>query len=54
LTGRGLRLRQFFVTHSPQPHLDGRYTVAGKVVQGMNVVDELQVDDRIYDVKILH
>ena len=30
---------QFFITHSPQPHLDGRYTVFGRVVVGMEVVD---------------
>ena len=30
---------QFFITHSPQPHLDGRYTVFGRVVSGMEVVD---------------
>ncbi len=33
---------QFFITHSPQPHLDGRYTVFGRVVAGMDVVDRLQ------------
>ncbi|MBI4428956.1 MAG: peptidylprolyl isomerase [Ignavibacteriales bacterium] len=38
---------QFFITHSPQPHLDGRYTVFGAVVEGMDVVDQLQVGDRI-------
>ncbi len=32
---------QFFITHSPQPHLDGRYTVFGNVVAGMDVVDRL-------------
>ncbi len=32
---------QFFITHSPQPHLDGRYTVFGHVVNGMEVVDRL-------------
>ncbi len=38
---------QFFVTHSKQPHLDGRYTIFGKVNVGMGVVDQLQVGDRI-------
>ncbi len=32
---------QFFITHSPQPHLDGRYTVFGHVRQGIEVVDQL-------------
>jgi peptidyl-prolyl cis-trans isomerase B (cyclophilin B) len=43
---------QFFITHSPQPHLDGRYTIFGKVVQGMDVVDQLRVDDVMKTVKI--
>ena len=33
---------QFFITHSPQPHLDARYTAFGRVVAGMDVVDALQ------------
>ena len=38
---------QFFVTHSPTLHLDGRYTVFGKVVDGMDVIHAIQVGDRI-------
>ena len=38
---------QFFITHSPQPHLDGRYTIFATVVEGMDVVDQLQVGDKI-------
>ena len=38
---------QFFITHSPQPHLDARYTVFGQVVAGMEVVDRLQPWDVI-------
>jgi cyclophilin family peptidyl-prolyl cis-trans isomerase/HEAT repeat protein len=38
---------QFFVALSPQPHLDGGYTVFGKVSEGMEVVDQLRVGDRI-------
>lgn len=43
---------QFFITHSPQPHLDARYTVFGHVVAGMDVVDQLQPWDRITSVRV--
>ena len=36
---------QFFITHGPQPHLDGRHTVFGKVTNGQNVVDAVQQGD---------
>lgn len=36
---------QFFITHGPQPHLDGRHTVFGKVVSGLDVVDAVQQGD---------
>lgn len=38
---------QFFITHSPQPHLDGGYTVFGRVVGGFDVLDNLVQGDRI-------
>jgi cyclophilin family peptidyl-prolyl cis-trans isomerase len=43
---------QWFITHSPQPHLDGRYTVFGHVVTGMEVLDRLQQWDVIRRVSI--
>jgi cyclophilin family peptidyl-prolyl cis-trans isomerase/HEAT repeat protein len=43
---------QFFITHSPQPHLDGRYTAFGHVVNGMDVVDRIQVGDVIQRVRV--
>jgi len=43
---------QFFITHSPQPHLDGKYTVFGRVVAGMDVVDHLQQWDVIRRVRV--
>jgi len=33
---------QFFITHSPQPHLNGRHTVFGKVEKGLEVVDAIR------------
>jgi cyclophilin family peptidyl-prolyl cis-trans isomerase/HEAT repeat protein len=43
---------QFFITHSPQPHLDGRYTVFGRVVNGMDVVDRLVPGDMLRGVRV--
>ena len=36
---------QFFITHSPQPHLNGRHTVFGKVIKGQEVVDAIRQGD---------
>jgi HEAT repeat protein/cyclophilin family peptidyl-prolyl cis-trans isomerase len=43
---------QFFITHSPQPHLDARYTVIGRVMAGMDVVDQIQQWDVIRRVRV--
>jgi peptidyl-prolyl cis-trans isomerase B (cyclophilin B) len=43
---------QFFITHSPQPHLNGRHTVFGKVTEGKDVVDQIQQGDRIVSVTV--
>ncbi len=43
--GRDTESCQFFITHSAAPHLDGRYTRFGEVVEGMDVVWRLQVGD---------
>ena len=41
LSGKDTGGSQWFVTHSPQPHLDGGYTVFGRVISGMEVVDKI-------------
>ena len=43
---------QFFITHSPQPHLDGRYTIFASVVSGQNIADLIQVGDKILSVRL--
>ncbi len=43
---------QFFITHSPQPHLDARYTVFGQVIAGMDVVDALSQWDTIERIRV--
>jgi cyclophilin family peptidyl-prolyl cis-trans isomerase len=51
--GKDTEGSQFFITHSWQPHLEGRYTLFGRVVAGQDVVDQIQVDDRIYGLQQL-
>ncbi|MEL6141991.1 MAG: peptidylprolyl isomerase, partial [Bacteroidota bacterium] len=50
--GRDTEGVQFFLTHSGTPHLDGRYTAFGEVIEGQEVVDALQVGDIIERVEI--
>lgn len=52
LSGKDTGGSQWFVTHSPQPHLDGGYTVFGRVVTGMDVVDKIVRGDVIQSVVI--
>jgi cyclophilin family peptidyl-prolyl cis-trans isomerase/HEAT repeat protein len=52
LSGKDTGGSQWFVTHSPQPHLDGGYTVFGRVIRGMEVVDNIARGDVILRVII--
>lgn len=51
--GKDTEGSQWYFTHSPTPHLDGKYTNFGYVVSGMEVVHQLEVGDVIERVEIL-
>jgi peptidyl-prolyl cis-trans isomerase B (cyclophilin B) len=53
LSGKDTGGSQFFITHSPQPHLDGAYTVFGQVIEGLEVVSRIARGDRIDGVDIV-
>lgn len=43
---------QFFILFEPQPHLDGVHTVFGRVIEGMDVVDRIQMGDVMQEVRV--
>jgi cyclophilin family peptidyl-prolyl cis-trans isomerase len=53
LSGKDSGGSQFFITHTPQPHLDGGYTVFGEVVEGMDVVDRVLQGDLILEARVI-
>jgi cyclophilin family peptidyl-prolyl cis-trans isomerase len=52
LSGKDTGGSQWFVTHSPQPHLNGGYTVFGRVISGMDVVDNIVRGDTVRSISI--
>ncbi|WP_084523819.1 peptidylprolyl isomerase [Adhaeribacter aquaticus] len=51
--GKDTESCQWFITHSPTPHLDGRYTIFAKVLKGLPVVHALEIGDIIQTVTLL-
>ena len=43
---------QFYICFAPQPSLDGKYTVFGQVVSGMEVVDQIKIGDKMQTIRI--
>jgi peptidyl-prolyl cis-trans isomerase B (cyclophilin B) len=43
---------QFFICHSPQPHLDGKHTVFGQVTTGQDVVNQIRKNDVITSIRV--
>src|SRR5690606_13660018 len=50
--GKDTEGTQWFITHSPTPHLDGRYTIFAEVEEGMDIVHLLEVGDQILSVDL--
>ena len=50
--GKDTESCQWFITHSPTPHLDGRYSIIAEVVDGMDVVHQLEVGDLIESMQL--
>ncbi len=51
--GKDTEGSQWFICHSPQPHLEGRYTVFGKIIKGMEIIDRIQVGDKILSLDVV-
>ncbi len=52
-SGKNTNGSQFFITHKATPWLDGKHTVFGKVVKGLEVVNAIEQNDKMETVKIL-
>lgn len=53
-SGKDTESTQWFITHSPTPHLEGRYTLFGEVESGMEIVHLIEVGDRMVSVELIN
>lgn len=52
--GKDTEGTQWFITHSPTPHLDGRYTIFAQVEKGMDVVHQIEEGDKIQKIELIN
>lgn len=52
--GKDTGSSQFFISHMPLPHLNGHHTAFGKVVSGMEVIEKIEVFDKILTASVLN
>lgn len=52
--GKDTEGTQWFITHSPAPHLDGRYTIFAEVERGMDTVHKIEMGDQINVISLIH
>lgn len=53
LSGKDTGGSQYFITHTPQPHLDGRYTIFGRVTSGLPLLEKLLIGETIEAVELI-
>lgn len=53
LSGKDTGGSQYFITHTPQPHLDGRFTIFGRVISGLTVLEDVLIGEPIQRVDLI-
>lgn len=51
-SGKDTEGTQWFITHSPTPHLDGRYSIFAEVIEGMEAVHAIEIGDQITKIEV--
>jgi len=51
-SGKDTAGSQFFVNHAPNLHLNGNYTIFANVISGLDIIDDIELDDKILMMKV--